>query len=86
MTLEEYVIDFFVIMAACICAAWIEARFVAWRDRKLDLNCDNCDTVLPLAKTLDKSYWLCKTCFNAYTKEHFPETQQKPAFRRRKRK
>jgi hypothetical protein len=67
-----YVIDFFVIMAACIAAAWIERKYDQWKNRKLDIGCDKCQAPTQLAKTPDKQYFLCRECYTAYVREHFP--------------
>lgn len=72
-TFTFYVIDFFVIMVACMAAAWAEDKIRLWRDRDLDINCDNCEKPLPLARTPDKQRYLCKVCMPAYIGEHFPE-------------
>ena len=65
-----YLIDFFVIMAACMAAAWAESKIRSWRDKDLDLGCDSCDQILPLKHTPEGDRWLCRPCFKAYQTEH----------------
>jgi len=82
-----YIIDFFVILAACMVAEWTMDRIREWRDRDLDINCDNCDKPKKLARTPDKNRYLCEECMPAYITEHFPDMDPsafKRAYRRRK--
>lgn len=86
--LTFYAVDFFVIMAACMAAAWAEDRIRTWKNRDLDLGCDFCEKPLPLARTPDKTRWLCKNCMPAFIREHFPEMDihaLSKAYRRRRR-
>lgn len=61
---------------------WLQKR----RARKLDIGCSYCKKALPLARTPDKLYYMCKTCFVAYVAEHFPnlDPNLRKIFRRRK--
>ena len=78
----------FMIMIADLLAIFIHERWKQYRDRKLDLGCDSCEIVAPLARTPDRTFYLCRRCYQAYVEEHNlgSSAQTKKAFRRIKRR
>jgi len=54
-----------VVTVECI----LSITFFFIKKKRPDINCDNCLRPLPLKKTLDGKYWLCRTCRKVYNKE-----------------
>ena len=70
MSVTYYIVDFFVILAACLVAALVEDKYRAWKDKALDLGCDYCEGLRPLGRTPNKQHWLCRKCMEAFLAEH----------------
>jgi hypothetical protein len=94
---SESMLSWFLLITACDLVAGIiifvgDKLWSYYKDRPLDINCDNCEHAVPLARTPDKKFYLCRACMNAYLSEHaeeFTEEQilkAKRVFRKLKRK
>ena len=82
-----YIIDFFVVLFAIVVGDSLMEIWKEWRYKDLDINCDNCNNPVKLARTPDKKRYLCETCMPAYITEHFPEMDPAAftkSFRKRK--
>lgn len=87
MTPSEAVLWFGLIFMSDMLAIVISRVYDSIKNRKLDINCDNCEKPLPLARTPDKQFYMCRECYVAYIAEHFPnlDPNLRKIFRRIKR-
>lgn len=88
MTLDALIFEIIAVLLAIKVDSFTTRIYERWKNRKLDIDCDKCHSVAPLAKTPDKLYWLCKTCYIEYVHENFPnmEPDLKRIFRKRRHK
>lgn len=80
----EIIKDFIIILLAVLAADGLIIAWQNWHNRRLDMGCDYCEELLPLNRTPDRRFYLCRNCMNAFLTEHadvFSEAQVKKARR-----
>ena len=94
---SESMFSWFLLITACDLVAGtiifgMDKAWTFYKNRKLDINCDNCEKAFKLSRTPDKKFYLCETCMEAYLTEHAgefeaeAEAKARKGFRRIKRK
>jgi hypothetical protein len=92
--LPTLLIWFGLILAADLAASGLWTLVSHIRNRRLDINCSNCEEPEKLSRTPDGRDYLCKRCMTAYIEENkdkgiFTEEDSKKAmrgFRKRRRR
>lgn len=88
----EYIAWALIIFLSDLTAVIVYEGWKKWRDRRLDINCDNCEEALPLNRTPDKAAYLCRKCMDAYFENHVGDftdeqiSKARKGYRRRKKK